>query len=275
LRAQSESNRTICSFQRRPRICGVFTRLMRIESTTNQRIKAVRRLHRGRERRQTGRTLLEGPKLIEAALEGGVVPIEVYTVDRGPIVDRCEAEGSEVIETSRMVLESIATTVEPQDPVGVIEVPKARPLGAERVVVLVEIANPGNLGTLIRSASALGWQVALLGGADPWSPKVLRSAAGAHFAQPPVRAADLSEISSLGFMTIATVVAGGSTPDEISTDSPPALLVGSESHGLPAEMVKRCDQAMTISMSGRTESLNAAVAGSIGMYALTPIAGMD
>ncbi|MCJ7780307.1 MAG: hypothetical protein MUQ27_05730, partial [Acidimicrobiia bacterium] len=151
---------------------------MRIESTTNQRIKAVRRLHRGRERQQTSRTLLEGPNLIEAALDAGVVPLEVYTGDRGPIVDRCEAAGTEVVDTSRTVLESIATTVEPQDPVAVIGVPEARLLDARRTVVLVEIADPGNLGTLIRSAAALGWQVALLGGADPWSPKVLRAGAG-------------------------------------------------------------------------------------------------
>jgi TrmH family RNA methyltransferase len=248
---------------------------MRIESTTNQRIKAVRRLHRGRERNRMGRTLLEGPKLIGAAMDAGVVPLEVYTADGGAIVDRCDAGGAEVIETSRTVLETIATTVEPQDPIAVIRIPEPLPLGAERVAVLVDIADPGNLGTLIRSAGALGWQVALLGGADPWNPKVLRAGAGAHFARTPVRVADLSGITSLGLTTIATVVSGGSAPDEISTDTPIALLIGSESHGLSTEMVQRCDQAVTIPMSGNTESLNAAVAGSIGMYALSPPAKMS
>ena len=242
---------------------------MRIESTTNQRVKAVRRLHRGRERRQTGRTLLEGPKLIEAALDAGVVPLEVYTVDRGTIVDRCEAEGSEVIETSRTVLETIATTIEPQDPVAVINVPEPGRLEPDRVVVLVEIADPGNLGTLIRSAAALGWQVALLGGADPWSPKVIRSAAGAHFTQAPVRIADISEVANLGLATVATVVAGGQAPDDIASRSPVALLVGNEAHGLPADMVAACDTAMTIPMTGKTESLNAASSGAIAMYALS------
>ena len=242
---------------------------MRIESTTNQRIKAVRRLHRGRERHRLGRTLLEGPKLIEAALDGGVVPIEVYTVERGSTVDRCEAAGTEVVETNRMVLETIATTVDPQDPVAVIEVPEAQPLGSERVVVLVEIADPGNVGTLIRSAAALGWKVALLGGADPWNPKVLRSAAGGHFLQTPSQIVDLSEIAALGFTTVATIVEGGEAPNDIETDSPIALLVGSESHGLSAELVDRCDQTMTIPMSEDSESLNAAAAGAISMYALS------
>ncbi|MFV9672052.1 MAG: TrmH family RNA methyltransferase [Acidimicrobiia bacterium] len=239
---------------------------MRIESTTNQRVKAVRRLHRGRERQKTDRTLLEGPKLIEAALDAGVVPLEVYTVDGGAIVDRCSAAGSEVIETSRMVLEAIATTVEPQDPVAVIGIPEPRPLGVERVVVLVEIADPGNLGTLIRSAAALGWQVALLGGVDPWSPKVLRSGAGAHFTQVPARIGDFSEIASLGFTTIATIVDGGRAPNNIESESPLALLIGNEAHGLPAEMVSACDLTMTIPMTGETESLNAAVSGAIAMY---------
>jgi len=241
---------------------------MRIESTTNQRIKAVRRLHRGRERNKTGRTLLEGPKLVEAALDAGVVPVQVYTVDRGPIVERCESAGSEVIEVSRVVLETIATTVEPQDPVAVIGIPESQPLSIERVAVLVDIADPGNLGTLIRSAAALGWQVALLGGADPWSPKVLRAGAGAHFSLQPVPVTDLSEITSLGLTTIATVISGGLVPDEISTDTPIALLIGSESHGLAVEMVDRCDLTMTIPMSAGSESLNAAVAGSIAMYSL-------
>jgi TrmH family RNA methyltransferase len=241
---------------------------MRIEATTNQRIKTVRRLHRGRERNKTGRTLLEGPKLIATALDAGVVPLEVYTVDGGAITDRCEAAGSDVVEVGRIVLEAIATTVEPQDPIAVIEIPETRILGVERVVVLVEIADPGNLGTLIRSAAALGWQVALVGGADPWNPKVLRSAAGSHFAQIPVRFADLSEVTSPRFSTVATVVSGGRTPEEITIDLPIALLVGNESHGLAAEMIGHCDQAMTIPMSGKAESLNAAVAGSIAMYAL-------
>ncbi len=241
---------------------------MRIESTTNQRIKAVRRLHRGRERHKTGRTLLEGPKLIEAALDAGVVPLEVYTVDRGWLVDRCEAAGSEVIETSRAVLETIATTVEPQEPVAVIEVPEAPSLGIERVVVLVEIADPGNLGTLIRSAAALGWQVALLGGVGPWNPQVLRAGGGAHFAQAPVRITDLSEIVELGFATVATIVVGGEAPSDIDSEMPIALLIGNEAHGLPRDMVAACDVTVTIPMTGKTESLNAAVSGAIAMYSL-------
>ena len=246
---------------------------MRIESTRNERIKAVRRLHRGRERHKTGRTLLEGPNLIEAALDAGVVPLEVFTVDGGPLVERCEGAGTDVVEVSRMVLETISTTVEPQDPVAVIEVPEARPLGLERVVVLVDIADPGNLGTLIRSACALGWRVALLGGADPWNPKVLRSGAGTHFAQSPVRISDLSEIDAVGFTTVATIVTGGSAPEDVASESPIALLIGSEAHGLPSSMVDRCAATMTIPMSGKAESLNAAASGAIAMYALGSVAG--
>ena len=242
---------------------------MRIESTTNHRVKTVRRLQRGRERSKTGRTLLEGPKLVEAALNAGAVPVEIYTVDRGQVVDRCEFAGSEVIEVSQIVLEAIATTVQPQDPVAVLEVPEPRPLDFDRVVVLVDIADPGNLGTLIRSAAALGWQVALLGGADPWNPKVVRAAAGAHFTRMPIRIANLSDIAALGHTSVATIVEGGQEPAAVESDAPVALVIGSESHGLAPEMVDRCDLAMTIPMPGMTESLNVAVAGSIAMYALS------
>ncbi|MEA3503004.1 MAG: RNA methyltransferase, partial [Actinomycetota bacterium] len=180
----------------------------------------------------------------------------------------CGAAGSEVIETSGSVVEAIATTVETQDPVAVIEIPEPRALGVERVVVLVDIADPGNLGTLIRSAAALGWQVALLGGADPWSPKVLRSAAGAHFIQTPAQVADIAEVAARGLTMIATIVAGGRAPDDIESETPIALLIGNEAHGLPSEMVSACDLRMTIPMTGGTESLNAAVSGAIAMYAL-------
>jgi len=241
---------------------------MRIESTTNQRVKAVRRLHRGRERHRTGRTLLEGPKLVETALDAGVVPVEVYTDAGGELVRRCEAAGAQVIETDRKVLESIATTVEPQDPVAVLEVPEQPGLDSERLVVLVDISDPGNLGTLIRSGAALGWQVALLRRADPWSPKVLRSGAGAHFIAPPVPISNFDEIVDAGYLTVALVVSGGKPPFDIPEGRAVALVVGSESHGLPEHIVSSCDIALSLPMVGAVESMNAAVAGAIAMFAM-------
>lgn len=241
---------------------------MRIESISNERIKAVRRLQRRRERRRTGRTLIEGPNLLSVALEAGIVPTDVYTVDGGAEVASCEAAGSTVIEVSPPVLEAISTTVEPQDPVGVVAIPEQRDLLVTRTVVAVEISDPGNVGTLIRSAGALGWQIALIGGADPWSPKVLRASAGVQFSHPAVSVQGLETLIDLGLTPIAAAVSGGAAPEAIEADRPIALLVGNEARGLDDSVVDRCAASVTIPMPGDVESLNAGVAGAIAMYAL-------
>lgn len=241
---------------------------MRIDSTSNARIKAVRRLRRGRERRQAMRTLVEGPNLVAAALAADVVPVDVYTVDAGVLVDRCRVAGSTIIEVSVPVLEAISTTIEPQDPVGVIAIPEQRELDIVQTVVAVEIADPGNLGTLIRSAGALGWQIAVIGGADPWSPKVLRASAGVQLSHPAIPVESLEPLLVVGLRPVATTVSGGIEPDSLVGGGPIALLVGSESHGLPPAMVQQCAASLTLPIAEGVESLNAAVAGALVMFAL-------
>lgn len=242
---------------------------MRIESTSNERIKAVRRLHRGRERRRTNQTLIEGPNLVTAALEAGIVPRETYTVQGGALVERCEAAGSTIVEVDAPVLEVISTTVEPQDPVAVISIPGNRTIDPRRTVVAVEISDPGNLGTLIRSAGAFGWQIALIGGTDPWSPKVMRASAGVQLSHPATALESFSELRGVGLEPIATTVSGGVDPNSLDISQPIALLIGNESHGLPAAMVEQCGASLTIPLAGGVESLNASVAAAVVMYALS------
>ena len=249
-------------------MCGVSARLMPIESAANERIKAVRRLHRGRGRRRMKQTLLEGPNLVAASLEAVIIPSMVYTVEGGEIVDLCEAAGSAIVEIVAPLLEVISTTVEPQDPVAVMSIPGNRSLERRRTVVAVELGDPGNLGTLIRSAGALGWQIALIGGADPWSPKVLRASAGVQLSHPAIALDLFSELLTAGLEPVATTVSGGIDPGSFDIARPIALLVGSESHGLPAAMVDQCSASLTIPLSGSVESLNASVAAAVAMYAL-------
>jgi len=196
------------------------------------------------------------------------VPTDVYTVDGGALVDRCEAAGSTAVEVSPSVLEAISTTAEPQDPVGVVVIPEQRDLVITQTVVAVEISDPGNVGTLIRSAGALGWQIALIGGADPWSPKVLRASAGVQLSHPAVTVRALDELVDLGLTPVAATVSGGVSPGAVRTDRPVALLIGNEAHGLPKSIVDGCAVLMTIPTDVGVESLNAGVAGAIAMYAL-------
>lgn len=234
-----------------------------ISSPQNERIKTVRRLQRARERKATGQTLLEGPHLLEAALAAGVVP-EVIFIAEGDISPSTTAEVTEVTDS---VLDAIAPTETPRGPIAVLAVPDWAPLRAEPTVVLWEIADPGNVGTLIRTAAALGWNVAVHRGADPWSPKVLRAAAGAHFAIPIARVESFGELEKVGLIPVATVSDGGVPPDAIDVPGPIALVVGSEAAGLPVEVVDSAEAVLTIPMQ-TTDSLNAAVAGAIAMYEL-------
>lgn len=242
---------------------------MRIESTANERVKGVRRLHRTHERHRTGRTLVEGPHLVEAALDAGIVPEELYGVDRTAVVERCQSSGSTFYEVAPRILEVVATTLEPQGPIGVVEIPANRPLESARTVVAVEIGDPGNLGTLIRTAAAFGWQMARIGGADPWSPKVIRASAGAQFGRPAIAVAALEDFVGAGLILVAAVAVGGMSPTELDVEQPIALLVGNETRGLPVGSVEKCHAAVTIPMTDATQSLNVAVAGAVTMYALS------
>lgn len=162
------------------------------------------------------------------------------------------------------VLERVAGTETPRGPVAVIDVPAAGPV--RRDAVIIEVADPGNAGTILRSAAAFGLDVvAVEGSTDLWSPKVLRAAAGAHFH---------TTIGGVGPQaTIATVVEGGVAPWELGSVLAPAqtwsVLVGSEAHGLDRVRVERADVLVTIPMPGGTESLNAAVAAAIVMYEMS------
>lgn len=221
-------------------------------------------MQRARERRASGQTLLEGPHLLEAALAAGVVPEVVFIAEE----DASPPTDAEVIAVTDSVLDAIAPTETPRGPIAVIAMPEPDPLLAERTLVLWDIATPGNVGTLIRTAAALGWNVACHGGADPWSPKVLRAGAGAHFSVPVSQVDDVGELAAAGLAPVATVLAGGVPPDSIDPAQPIALVVGNEAHGLPPVVIDAAIAAVTIPMV-RAESLNSAIAGAIVMYALS------
>lgn len=201
--------------------------------------------------------------MLAAALAAGVVPDVVFVADGDAVLDIA----TEVIVVSNDVLDAIAPTESPRGPIAVIDIPDPHPLEAKQTVVLWNVATPGNVGTLIRTAAALGWSVALHAGADPWSPKVLRAGAGAHFAVPIAEVADLAALRSAGLTPVATAPEGGVEPGAVTVQGPVALLVGSEAAGLPAEIIDQAESVVTMPMRG-ADSLNAAVAGAIAMFVL-------
>jgi RNA methyltransferase, TrmH family len=229
-----------------------------VRSTRNPRVTAAARLRRVRERKRLGLTLLEGPHLLKEALAAGVEILEVFGLGPGdPGVPNW-------VEVTEEVLKRLADTENPRGPVAVMRVPSAGSVTRDHLAL--GVTDPGNAGTLIRTAAAFGLDVTFRDEAvDPWSPKVLRAAAGSHF-----RTAIGSGIRDAA--TIATVVKGGLPARELGAVLDPArrwaILVGSEPHGLTEDEVAAADVKVTIPMPGGIESLNAAVAGSIVAYEL-------
>lgn len=233
-----------------------------VRSPRNPKVVEASRLHRARDRRETGRTLIEGPHLLAEALEGGFEIVRVFALDADSSSQAMAAQvGADLVVVERAVLDRLAGTETPRGPVAVLAVP--RPVASVRDVVVTGVTDPGNAGTIVRTAAAFGFDVCPADGSvDLWAPKVLRSGAGAHF-----RTAITDEAAP---STIATVVAGGIDPARIGEVLDPdrrwSLLIGSEAHGLQPEVAASAEVAVTIPMPGGTESLNAAVAAAIVMY---------
>ncbi len=213
--------------------------------------------------------MLEGPHLLEEALEVGLIPDVVFVLER-PDAHAAAQRGSEVLTVSERVMDSIATTQHPRGPVAVLDTPASpdRPGGAP--IILWGVGDPGNLGTAIRSAAAFGVPV-VVGPecADPWGPKVLRAGAGAHFRGDVVIRPDLTLglVREWGFSVLAAVPDGGRPPVELMEEGGAAVLIGAEGPGLPADVIAAADGLVSIPMA-QLESLNAGVAASILAYEL-------
>ena len=222
------------------------------------------RLHRARDRKERGLTLVEGPHLIADIVAAGGVLHEVYALD---------PEDPDMIPVDHRALERLGGTESPRGPVAVVEIP-VEWLDSERsLLVSVGVSDPGNLGTMIRTAASFGWGFAYMeGSADPWAPKTIRAGAGGQFQTAVARIGSLRELTE--WTTVATVVSGGAPPEGI-TDHRVAVLIGEEAHGLPDWAVDAADRILTIPTPGVTESLNAAVAAGIAVYELSKGSGQS
>ncbi len=249
-------------------------------SPHNPRIERVRDLRAARARRERGRFTLEGPTLLAEAQRSGIAVEELYLTDaaataHADLVGAAERAGAETflvpertlarmsdVETSTGLL---AVAVLPAQSLATV---LARP---GLVLLLAGIADPGNAGTLVRSAEAFGAAGVVFGrgGADPFAPKVVRAAMGSLF-RLPVASADAAELLAAAAAAGRPVVAAtldGEPLAEASFPTQAILAIGNERHG-PGAFLPSWDRAVRIEQASSTESLNAAVAGSILLYAL-------
>lgn len=242
-----------------------------LRSPAVQRVRAL--VRHAKERRHQRAFVVEGSKVVGEALAAGAA-LEGLFVTAGcddPVVDAAREAGVPVHPLAPGVVERVAGAVTPQPVLAVaaaLDV-TADDLGDDAMVLVAAgVADPGNLGTLLRAAEAAGagGVVCCPPSADVYSPKTVRASAGALFHIPIVLcdAGDaLDALRARQYRRLAASVAGAPSYDEVDLRGRVAVVLGNEAHGIAPELLGAVDGAVTIPMAGRTESLNVAMAATL------------
>jgi len=239
-----------------------------ITSRDNSIVKLVCQLHDSKSRKQHKKFIAEGLRVCQTLLHSSYTLVQLYSTDTQAAVVKEQLSTPLLTLVSENVMKKMSLSETPSGILAVFEIPEdPDPTYVTHGLVLAHLADPGNMGTLIRTAAAMNAKsIVCVEGVDPWNPKVVQASAG-----------------TIGLVTIfqwtweqviehkrnlklvALVVSNGIKPEEISSKRC-LLVIGNESHGVPKRWLAQCDEQMTIAMPGGTESLNAAVAGSIALY---------
>lgn len=255
-----------------------------ITSRQNRRIVETRKLVERKHRQRSGRFLVEGVKLLEMGLQTGAAPVEAFYCARqaGPaaqsMAQRLQAAGAELLEVTPEVMDALAEREATEGIVATFALFEQRLdevslAGAPLVLVLDRLQDPGNLGTLIRTADAVGAAaVALVEPCvDPFDPKTVRASMGSIFNLPLVRSADgpglLRGLGAQGLRVVAADARRGVDWGDGLWQGGVALLLGNEARGLSPDLRPLVDGWARLPIAGRAESLNVAVAGGVLMYA--------
>ena len=246
--------------------------LERITSRQNPLFQTIRKLNTSAAfRRQKGLFVCEGPKLLEEAVKWGA-EIDTVVLAQGTSISL--PDGVRGVETPSDVLSSLCDTSTPQGVLFTCRLPDtARPMEpvGKRYLVLDGVQDPGNLGTIWRTADALGCDGLILVQlcADPFSPKVVRSTMGACFRLPVYQTGleGLRRFCVQGGIPLYATALREDTEDVGSVDlSAAAVVIGSEGHGVSNEVLELCEKTLKIPMVERCESLNAAMAATIILW---------
>jgi TrmH family RNA methyltransferase len=246
-----------------------------ITSTSNERVRYIHALSRRKTRQEEGRFIVEGLRLVEEAIRANVRPdVLLYTTDldeRGKkLVERLHASGVVCLDVTPGVMKFCSETETPPGILAVLPFASSTlSIRPSLSVVADVLRDPGNLGTLLRTAAAAGADEVLLGPGtvDVYNPKAIRGAMGAHF-HLPVAAMTWPGISShLTGMSTWLADARGAIPyTEVDWTKPCALIVGGEAEGASPEAEKLATGRVSIPLQNGIESLNAAVAAAIILF---------
>jgi TrmH family RNA methyltransferase len=249
-------------------------------TTRTPRIVAARRLQRRKDRDQTGRFLAEGPQAVREALAAGVV-LELFGTDAALTRHGDLAlQAPQASPVDEEALAALSETVQPQGLVAVCErldvtLRDALAKRPRLVAVVAEIRDPGNAGTVLRTADAAGAGAVIFAGdaVDPYNGKCVRASAGSLFHVDVVRTglAVVDDLRAAGLQTLATSGYGADDLDSLLDDgvlaAPTAWIFGSEAHGLPRDVLDAADRRVRVPIYGGAESLNLAAAAAVCLYA--------
>lgn len=252
-----------------------------VNSKQNARFKELRRALTRPGRDTRGLVGVEGPHLVEEAFRAGLRVAALFVAqEQQQLLKRLPIpKDMEVLISPRALIESVLDTETPQPIAALVELPDwtwahvVRQRGGwdPLVLILAGIQDPGNLGTMLRSAEAFGATgvVALPGTVNPWNPKAVRASAGSIFRVPVLSSEPdecLSNLREAGLRVLTSTVHGAEPAEMVNFTGPVALVIGSEASGVPEEIARQSDGAVTIPCPGPVESLNAAVASSVLLY---------
>ncbi|MEH7252064.1 RNA methyltransferase [Neobacillus niacini] len=244
-----------------------------IESIQNPKVKQWKKLLTKKERDKSGTFLVEGFHLVEEALKHSENIIEIIVSDKTELPHRWDSREIPVTIVTEEISNSLSDTEAPQGIYAVCKQLQLEKPNAKTYLLIDAVQDPGNLGTMIRTADAAGIDAVVVGkgSVDVYNGKVLRSAQGSHF-HLPIITGDLHEwieqLKEKNISVYGTALEGAAAYTDISTEEKFALLVGNEGNGVNKELLTKTDANLYIPIYGKSESLNVAVATGILLYFL-------
>ena len=242
-----------------------------ITSRRNQRLRELKRLQDRKHRRERGLFVAEGEDLVAEALAHGAVPKTLFSVSGAGLPFELPA-GVEHVESTADALSSASSLGSGSRVIGVFEQrwAKLESLGTEGCAVyLHEVADPGNVGTVLRAAHAFAAGPVVLSSrcADPFGPKAVRASMGAVFAVPLARAELDAARAALGLRAVGLVPGEGQALRVLDLEEPVLFVLGSERAGLPGSLLAGCDEVVHVPLApGGAESLNVAMTATLCLY---------
>ncbi|MEY2193395.1 TrmH family RNA methyltransferase [Neobacillus sp. BF23-41] len=244
-----------------------------IESINNPKVKQWKKLLTKKERDKSGTFLVEGFHLVEEALKQGEQIVEIIVSEKVDLPSRFDTGSTTVIQVTEEISNALTDTEAPQGVYGVCQIANAEVVDAKTFLFIDAVQDPGNLGTMIRTADAAGIDTVVVGrgSVDIYNSKVLRSAQGSHF-HLPIITGDLHEwmdkLQEKNIPVYGTALEGASAYTDISTGDSFALIVGNEGNGVGKDILSSTTANLYIPIYGKSESLNVAVATGILLYYL-------